>query len=356
MFKDVSTLLTYMGLRTYIIRRLLLAIPVLLGAVILIFAVVQFLPPGLRAAMYVTDKHKPEMIHQAIIEHGLDQPVYVQFYIWLRDLIIKQDFGYDNQGNPVLQAVLIRMPATVEIVMFASPIVIFIGIYFGVLAGANRNKLIDHASRIVAIMGTSLPSFWFGIVLLSIFYAGLGWFPPGRVGQEAISFMSSPANKWVTYTGFITIDSLLNGQFWIFVDAIRHLVLPVTVLTLINSATMIRVTRSSMLEALGKDYITAARAKGLSRKEVVNKHARRNALIPAITLSGLLVAGLMTGVTITETVFDFPGIGRYAAESARTLDIAPVIAYTLLSAIVFVISNLIVDILYAYIDPRIRLG
>jgi peptide/nickel transport system permease protein len=356
MFKNIPTLLTFMGLRTYIARRLLLAIPVLLGCVILIFAVVQFLPPGLRAAMYVTDKHKPEMIQRAIAEHGLDQPVYVQFYIWLRDLIVKQDLGYDNQGVPVLTALLIRMPATVEIVMFASPIIIFVGIYFGVLAGANRNKLIDHASRLVAIMGTSLPSFWFGIVLLSIFYAGLGWFPPGRVGQDAISFMSNPANHWVPYTGFITIDSLLNGQSWIFVDAIRHLVLPVTVLTLINSATMIRVTRSSMLEALGKDYITAARAKGLSRKEVINKHARRNALIPAITLSGLLVAGLMTGVTITETVFDFPGIGRYAAQSAQILDIAPVIGYTLLTAIVFIISNLIVDVLYAYIDPRIRLG
>jgi len=345
-----------MGLRAYVVRRLLLAIPVLLGAVLLIFVVIQFLPQGMRAAMYVTDKHKPEAIQQAIKEHGLDQPVYIQFYKWLEDLIVRQDLGLDQGGTPVLKAILIRLPATVEIVMYASPLIIFFGLTLGVLSGANKDKPIDHISRVLAILGTSLPSFWFGIVLLSIFYAGLGWFPPGRYGQEVRVYIGSPNTSWKWHTGLVTIDALINGEFWIFLDGIRHLVLPVTVLTLLNSATLVRVTRSSMLESLGKDYITAAKAKGLSRREVINKHARRNALIPAITLSGLMVAGLLTGVTITETVFDMGGIGQYAAESARVLDIAPVIGYTLLSAVVFVISNLIVDVLYAYIDPRIRLG
>jgi peptide/nickel transport system permease protein len=346
-----------MGLRTYIVRRLILSIPVLLGSVILIFAVLQFLPVGLRATMYIgTDKHKPGMIDAAIKEHGLDQPVYVQFYIWLRDMIVKRDFGLDASGQPVFEAIMERLPATVEIVMFASPLIVIVGLTLGVLSGANKDKLVDQGSRVLSILGTSLPSFWFGIVLLSIFYAGLGWFPPTRWGTDVNDFIMAHNTTWVWHTHLITIDALLNRNFWVFVDGLRHLVLPVSILTILNSAILVRVTRSSMLEALGQNYITAAKAKGLSRREVVNIHARRNALIPAITISGLIVAGLLTGVTITETVFNMGGIGQYAAGAARILDMAPVIGYTLMSAFIFVISNLIVDLLYAYIDPRIRLG
>jgi dipeptide transport system permease protein len=345
-----------MGLRTYIIRRLLLAIPVLLGAVILIFAVIQFLPTALRATLFISDPRFARDIPSIIREYGLDQPVYVQFYYWLRALLVQRNLGIDASGVPVFDAILSRLPATVEIVMYASPLIVLVGLYLGVLSGSNKDKLVDHGSRILAIMGSSLPSFWFGIVLLSIFYAGLGWFPPSRIGQEALNFVTAPNTPWRWYTHLITIDSLLNGQWWIFLDGIRHLVLPVSILTLLNSAVIVRVTRSSMLEALSKDYITAAKAKGLSRKVVINRHARRNALIPAITLSGLMIASLFTGVTITETVFNMGGIGQYAADSARALDIPPVIGYALLSAIAFVISNLIVDVLYAYVDPRIRLG
>jgi ABC-type dipeptide/oligopeptide/nickel transport system permease component len=345
-----------MGLRTYILRRVLLSIPVLLGAVIVVFALLQFLPIGMRAALFVTDIKGARSLEVIARENGMYDPVYVQFYYWLRALIVDHNLGLDVSGAPVFDAIMRRVPATVEIVAYASPLIIAMGLTLGVLSGANKDKLIDQGSRVLAIMGTSLPSFWFGIVLLSFFYAGLHWFPPGRMGSEALNFVGRPETTWHWYTGLVTIDGLLNGQFWIFLDGVRHLVLPVTVLSLINSAVMVRVTRSSMLEALGKDYVTAAKAKGLSRKEVINKHARRNALIPALTISGLMVAGLLTGVTITETVFNMGGIGQYAAQSARTLDIPPVIGYTLLTAVVFVISNLIVDILYAYIDPRIRLG
>jgi peptide/nickel transport system permease protein len=345
-----------MGLRTYVLRRLILAIPVLLGAVIFIFAVLQFLPPGMRVSIYITDPKQARYWEEIARANGFFDPVYMQFYYWLRALLVDRNLGIDTQGTPVFTAIMNRLPATVEIVMYAAPIIIFIGLTLGVRAGANKDKPIDQGSRILAIMGTSLPSFWFGIVLLSLFYAGLGWFPPQRYGQEVMKYLTTPGTPWQYYTGLMTIDSLINGQLWIFVDAVRHLVLPITVLSLLNSAVMVRVTRSSMLEALGKDYITAAKAKGLSKNEVVNKHARRNALSPAITISGLMIAGLLTGVTITETVFSMGGIGEYAATSARSLDIPPVIGYALLSAVLFVVSNLIVDILYAYIDPRIRLG
>jgi peptide/nickel transport system permease protein len=160
---------------------------------------------------------------------------------------------------------------------------------------------------------------------------------------------------FIRYTGLNTIDGLLNGQFWITVDQVQHLVLPVTVLVTIQVALIVRIMRSSMLEALGKGYITTARAKGLSQKEVINKHARKNALIPTITLSGLLVAGMLNGVVITETVFGLSGVGQWAANSALNMDIAAVLGFTLFSGFLFVMANLIVDILYAYIDPRIRL-
>jgi len=339
-----------------VLRRLILAIPVLLGAVIFIFAVLQFLPPGMRVSIYITDPKQAKYWELIAQEHGLFDPVYVQFYHWLRALLVERNLGIDVQGVPVFNAIMQRLPATVEIVMYSAPIIIFIGLALGVRAGANKDKPIDQGSRVLAIMGTSLPSFWFGIVLLALFYAGLGWFPPQRYGQEVLKYITNPGTPWQFHTGLMTIDSLINGELWIFVDSIRHLVLPITVLSLLNSAVMVRVTRSSMLESLSKDYITAAKAKGLSKTEVVNKHARRNALIPAITISGLMIAGLLTGVTITETVFSMGGIGQYAAESARSLDIPPVIGYALLSAVLFVVSNLIVDVLYAYIDPRIRLG
>ena len=345
-----------MGLRTYVLRRLLLAIPVLIGAVIVIFAVIQFLPVGMRVSLFITDPKQAKFWQNIARDNGLYDPIYVQFYYWIKGLVVDHNLGLDINGVPVFTAIMDRLPATVEIVMYASPLIVFIGITLGVMSGSNKDKPIDQASRILAIMGTSLPSFWFGIVLLSIFYAGLGWFPPQRYGAEVLTYLTAAHSPWRWHTGLLTIDSLINGQLWIFVDAVRHLVLPISVLALLNSAVMVRVTRSSMLEALGKDYISAAKAKGLSRKEVVNIHARRNALIPAITISGLMIAGLLTGVVITETVFNMGGIGQYAADSARTLDIPPVIGYALMSAVVFVISNLIVDVLYAYIDPRIRLG
>jgi peptide/nickel transport system permease protein len=345
-----------MGLRAYVARRLILAIPVLLGAVIFTFAVLQFLPPSQRVSVFITDQKQARFWETIAKENGLYDPVYVQFYYWIKALLIDRNLGIDAQGDSVFAAIMNRLPATVEIVMYGSPIIIFIGLTLGVHAGANKDKPVDQISRVLTIIATSLPSFWFGIVLLSLFYAGLGWFPPQRYGQEVLNFLTMPGTPWRNYTGLMTIDSLLNGQWWIFVDSVRHLVLPIAVLGLLNSAVMVRVTRSSMLESLGKDYITSAKAKGLSKTEVVKKHARRNALIPAITISGLMIAGLLTGVTITETVFSIEGVGQYAARAAHSLDIPPVIGYALLSAVLFVVSNLIVDVLYAYIDPRIRLG
>ncbi len=347
----------YMGLREYIIRRLLLLIPVLIGVVLLIFAVTQLIPPEARASIYITDPKQFRQVDIIIKQYGLNESVFVQFYNWITQ-VFQGNFGYSEiyGGEPVLEGFAQRFPATLEIVLYSAPIIVFFGIWLGTVSAVNRDKWPDHVTRITSILGTSLPSFFFGIILISIFVAQLNWTSIGRLTDMGRYLIKVRTGAIRQYTGLITIDSLLNGELPIFLDAIKHLILPVTVLVFIQSATMIRVTRSSMLEALSKTYIVAARAKGLSRKEVIYKHARRNALIPVVTISGLLVGGMLTGLTITETVFRFGGIGNWAAYAAIAMDVPVVIAYALFSAIIFVIANLIVDILYAYIDPRIRLG
>jgi peptide/nickel transport system permease protein len=334
----------------------------MLGVVVLIFAVMQFVPVTQRVSIYLrsTKELNPENIRQAISAAGLDQPIWNQFYTWLTNML-HGNFGVSPYYQElVLVGLMKRIPATFEIVLYSAPLVILVGIWLGVEAAVQKDKPFDHLSRIFSILGTSLPSFFFGVVLLAIFVFQLRWTTPWRltpsVDVMVQTAMSTIPPTWHSYTGLLTIDSILNLRVDVLVDALEHLVLPVLVLVFIQTAVMVRVTRSSMLEALGKTYIIAARAKGLTKNEVIYKHARRNALIPVVTISGLLVGGMMTGLVITETVFIFPGIGNWAATAAQHFDVAVVTIYAMFSAVVFVLANLIVDVLYAYIDPRIRLG
>jgi len=255
---------------------------------------------------------------------------------------------------PVLEALMTRFSATAELVLYSAPLIIILGIFLGKISAVKRNTAIDHMTRVIAIIGWSLPAFWLGIILLAVFYGGLGIFPPGRLSPWAEAMIRS--GEFKVYTGLYTIDAILNLNWPIFVDALSHLVLPVITLTTINVALIMRVMRSSMLEQLSKTYIIAARARGLDEKTVIDRHASKNALIPVITLSGLLTAGLLSGMVITETIFEFKGIGYFAAHAATQLDIPAVLGFALFAGIIFVIANLIVDILYAYIDPRIKLG
>lgn len=345
-----------MGLLQFTIRRLLLLIPVLIGVTVLIFAVTQLISPEQRAMLYITSDKQLARIDLIIKQRGLDQPFYVQYVGWMTEVLHGNLGLARSSGNqPVLDVLMQRFPATLELTLYSAPIIIFIGIYLGVKSAVHRDKSIDQATRAVAIVGWSLPSFWFGIVLLAVFYGALGWFPPRRLDGAADVFVNSVA--WHKYTGLYTIDGLLNGQPWITIEAFRHIVLPVVVLVTINVALLIRVMRSSMLESLGKGYIVTARAKGLRNAEVINKHARRNALIPVVTLSGVLIAGMLGGLIITETVFAFPGIGQFAANAAiNGPDLPAVLGFALFTGSIFVLANLIVDIMYAYIDPRIKLG
>jgi len=347
-----------MGLRTFVIRRFLLLIPTLLGVTLLIFAVMQVMSPVERAALYVTSEKDAQRATAEIIKkYGLDQPIHVQYFIWITE-VLGGNLGWSTKTHrPVLAAILEKAPATMELCIFTLPVIVFAGIYLGVKSAVNRDKFVDHVTRTTSIIGWSLPSFWLGILLLAIFFAYLGWFPPERLGTANLDHVLSTQTSWIDYTGLYTIDGLLNGRFDITVDAIRHLVLPVVSLTIQIIALIVRVMRSSMLEALNKGYIVAARAKGLTKNEVINKHARRNALIPVVTLTGMLAAGLLTGVVITESVFNLNGLGRFAAYAALPPpDLPAVLGFALLTGVIFVMANLIVDIIYAYIDPRIRLG
>ncbi|MBS7270095.1 MAG: ABC transporter permease [Candidatus Freyarchaeota archaeon] len=333
--------------------------PTLLGVILLIFAVSQLFTPEQRASLYITNEKQLQQVENIIRIYHLNESVLVQLSDWMTKLF-QGNLGFSHTSRmPVLETLFKKLPATIEVVIWCIPIIILLGIYLGIQSAVHKDGPIDHMTRTLAIIGTSLPSFWIGIMLIAIFFSALGWFPPERMSSSTRNFIDF-SGQWRWYTGLISIDGLLNGQLWVTLDLLRHVVLPTISLTTINIALIIRVMRSSMLEALGKGYIVAARAKGLSNQEVINKHARRNALIPVVTVSGLLTAGLLTGVTITETVFNIDGVGRWAALAAggggSVPDIPGVLGFALFAGIVYVVANLIVDILYAYIDPRIRLG
>ena len=344
-----------MEFRAYIIRRLLLIIPVLFGVTLLIFAILQLFSPVERASLYITNPNQFAEIPDIIEKYGLNEPVWVQYGTWINQ-VFHGNLGWSKVvSQPVTSAIFNFLPATLELALFAAPLIIFGGIFLGSKAAAHKDKAIDHATRFGAIVGWSLPTFWLGLMLLMIFY-GLfsGLFPPERLGVESSIIVNSA--DFTRYTNLNTIDAILNGNGKVLLDSLRHLVLPVITLTVVNIAFIMRLMRSSMLESLGKGYILTARAKGLDENTVVNKHARKNALIPVLTVSGYIFAAIVNGVVITETIFNYKGLGWWTWQSAIRLDIPSILGFALFNAILFVLTNLAVDLLYARIDPRVRLG
>ena len=338
----------------FIARRLLLLPLVGIGVTLLIFSLLQLLSPEQRAALYVTDPRQLLALDSIIRTHGLDKPVAVQYVQWLWR-VVRGDLGWSETAKmTVARAITTFFPATLELTLYAFVPIIALGIWLGTKSAVHKDKIIDHFSRLFAIGGQSFPTFVWGLLLLMVFYGALRLFPPGRLSLEANLYVLDP-EMFRPYTRLLTVDALLNGQVWIFLDALRHLALPVITLSLVSCATLVRVTRSSMLETLRQDYVRTARAKGLEEPKVINKHARKNAMIPVITLSALLFVGLLNGVVITETIYNYPGIGRWGAGAALQLDAAAVAGFALFSALLLVLGNLTADVLYAWIDPRIRL-
>lgn len=344
-----------MELRSYIIRRLLLLIPVLFGVTLFIFGITMLFSPIERATLYVTSPQQMMDLPAVIEQYGLDRPFFEQYGTWVSQ-VLRGNLGWSNVVTmPVGRAIWHYLPATLELAIFATPLIILLGIFLGTKAAAHKDKPIDHATRVIAILGWSLPTFWLGLMLIMVFYGYFrGFLPPGRLSIQIDILVG--ASDFIRYTHINTIDAILNLNGPVLLDALRHLVLPVATLSVINVAFIMRLMRSSMLESLGKGYILTARAKGLDERVVVNKHARRNALIPVITVSGYLFAGLAGGAVITETIFSFKGIGWWAWQAASRLDIPSVLGFALFMAVVFVLVNLVVDILYTRVDPRVRLG
>jgi len=340
----------------YIIRRLLLLPLILIGVTLIIFAMIWALGPERLLASYVKSPEAlktPDAAQRLIRKYGLDQPMPVMYAKWLWN-VVRGDMGYSLVGKePVAKAIAERFPYTFELAIYAFIPVVLVAISLGVISAVNHNKFIDQFIRVFALIGWSLPDFVFGLLLLWIFYAKLGWFPPGMVSPEYDLVMRSA--EWHTITHMPTFDALLNGRFDVFLDALRHMILPVITLAYLWWAYLLRITRSSMLEVLRKDYIRTARAKGVPEKIVINKHAKRNALIPVVTVAGGTVIGLLSGTVIIESVYSRSGIGRFLADAATQLDYWSIIGGALFFSFLLVIGNLIVDVSYAIIDPRIRL-
>ncbi len=338
----------------YILRRLLLLPLVALGVTFLLFFLTQRLSPEMRASLYIKDPRQMGALEEVIQKYGLRDNVFKQYGRWLNGAL-HGDLGYSHSANmPVSQAIKEYLPATIQLAVVTIILVVFFGVWFGVVSAVKKDKWQDVCARLISVGGFSLPIFVLGLFLLMVFYGKLGWFPPGGYSVSTDVMVHSPS--FHSYTGFLLIDSLLNGNLRVFFDVLRHLVLPAVTLCIGSFALMVRVMRSSMLEELGKDYVRTARAKGLPERAVIYRHAGKNAIIPVITLAGIQFIRLLGGTVIVETIFDYPGIGRFGVTAAQQLDIAGIMGFSLMVAVLFVLGNLVSDVLYTAVDPRIKLS
>ena len=331
----------------YIIKRLLYAIPAILLVIVIIFFLTRVMP-GDPARMYLGEMATQEQVDQLTEEWGLNDPLPVQFLDYIKGLL-HGDLGTAwHTHQTVADDFIKRFPASLELAIWAIIIAILIGIPLGIVSATHKNSLIDHGARVLSMLGATMPVFWFGLMLILIFYADLGWAaaPIGRI--------SSSINPPTHITGLYVLDSILTGDTVALKDSIAHLILPAITLSLSSMAVLARMTRSSMLEVLGQDYIRTIRAKGMKEHVVIWRHALRNALIPILTVLGGQF-GMMLGYTVVvETIFSWPGIGFYVTDSILNMDYSPVQAFALLSAILYVLINLILDILYSVVDHRVK--
>ena len=330
----------------FLISRLALLIPTFIGVSIISFAFIRLLPGDPILLLAGERGLSPERYQQLRELYGFDQPLVVQYFDYLVNLL-QGDFGISIvTKRPVLEEFLTLFPATLELSFCAIIVATVIGVPAGVLAAIRRGSWLDQSVMGTALVGYSMPIFWWGLLLIILFSGILQWTPvSGRI--SLIYFFP-------TTTGFMLIDSLLSGQSGAFKSAASHLILPTIVLATIPLAVIARQTRSAMLEVLGEDYVRTARAKGLSPYRVVGLHALRNAMIPVITTIGLQVGVLMAGAILTETIFSWPGIGKWMVDSVFKRDYAVVQGGLLLIAAIIMLVNLIVDLLYGLINPRIR--
>jgi len=332
-------------MKWYIIKRLLQIIPVILGVTIIAFALIH-LAPGDPARTMLGQHATETEISEIREKYGLDKPLYVQYFVWLGD-VLHGDLGRSILTHEqVATEIAARFPNTIELAIAAMIFAIIIGGLAGIISATKQYSITDYTVMGVALFGISMPVFWLGIMLMMIFGVNLGWLPIGGRIDLLIPF-----NR---VTGFMVFDSIITANGAALISVLRHLILPAIALGTIPMAIIARVTRSSMLEVLRQDFIRTERAKGLTERKVIYKHAIRNAMVPVVTVIGLNFGLLLSGAILTETIFSWPGVGRLVVNAVYARDYPLVIGCILVFALVFVIVNLITDILYTFIDPRIH--
>ena len=363
-----------MRMATYILRRLIMMVPVIFGVTLITFILTRAdINVWLRGML--GPRPLPGALARLRVEFGLNQPIYVQYGLYMKSLL-SGNWGFtggNSEGSvPAFSRVLAvmseRLPNTIELAVLSVIIVIVVSLPLGVISAVKRDKLPDHASRLWAMISYSTPSFWLGLLLIFVLapYIPIGDITGNPIGISYYVTSSGAFQPWVVHqhnlilgtrpTGFSLLDTLLYGDFPAFFNGLEHIILPAITVALTSLGAIVRFLRSSMLDSMGQDYVRTAKAKGLSQKTVINKHVKRNAYSSTVTILGLLMAFLMGGVVITEEVFSWPGIGYWLAEAAVFDDVNSVMAAVFVFAIIIVVANLIVDIIYAYLDPRVRLG
>jgi peptide/nickel transport system permease protein len=331
----------------YLVTRVLGMVVMIVLATLVVFIIASLVPADPILAqlgdMQAADK---ALVAAYRAKWGLDLPLWEQYWIFLTRLV-HGDFGISiSSQRPVLADIAQYAPATIELSTVAFALAVLVGVPLGVLAAVRRDSWIDHVARLLSLVGVSAPTFWLAFIMLALFYGGLRIAPgPGRLD---VIYLPPP-----TVTGLYLIDSALAGQWAVFRNAAAHLVLPGIVLAATKLGLITRTTRAAMLDALHQDYVRVARAKGMAEWAIVRRHALPNALIPVVTLGGLAYAVLLSGTVLTETIFSWPGLGRYTFRSAVSLDFPAIMGITFIVAVVYLVINLIVDLSYALLDPRV---
>lgn len=339
-----------MPLHIYFLRRLILILPLLLGITLVAFLIANAVPADPIVANLPQNALDNEEMVQAFREKwGLDKPLHEQYFTYLQNLT-QGDLGTSiKTRNPVREDIEEFLPATIELATTAIILGLAMGIGLGIISAVWRNTLVDYAARTFALVGVSFPVFLLALIGLQIFYVQLNWVGgPGR-----LDFIMRPPP---TVTGWFTVDALLAGDLRTFQNAFSHLILPAFVLASFVSGVISRITRSSLLDVLNQDYIRTARSKGVAESWVILRHSLRNALIPVVTVIGLSYGNLLAGAVLTESIFAWPGIGRYMFRASTSQDFPAIMGVSMLIALIYVGVNFVVDILYYFLDPRIRLA
>lgn len=330
----------------FTLRRVLWMAAMLVGLLAITFSI-SHIAPGDPAALAAGPDATLEMIELIRRENGLDKPLPVQFFIYLGNILVG-DWGTSiHTTHAVWDDLAIFFPATFELVMVSILFAVLLGVPLGVIAAVNQNNMLDHSIRTVTVGGVALPMFWLGLMAQLFFALQLGWFPLGG----RIDMMTDPVEP---ITHLLLVDSLLRGEFGTFAEAMHHAVLPAAALSVPALASIIRVNRAEMLETLNQDYVVNARAQGLSTFRIVAIYALRNAMLPTMAMVGLRFGWMLGGTVLVESVFDWPGIGLYAVESAINSDFEPIMGATIVLGFFFMMANLIIDLIYGALDPRVR--